>query len=195
MIFLTGATADYEDVLHWFIDNYNKHISLPLYIADFGLRDTYSNSFKINWKDNAWFYKPRAILEAPAEEICWIDCDIEIHEDISDIFDLTGSSHFGMTKDWCNRNTEWQTGLVCVKNKQALHKWVELCEYRQYRGDQEAFEFIKNRYRITEIPREYNWLRLAEENDNVKCHHWTGPKGKQIIRSKINEMLNGTKSA
>ena len=191
MIFLTGATSDYDDILDWFIHNYNRYINKPLYIADFGLKKKYHNTIKIDWKENAWFYKPRAILEAPSEQVCWIDCDIEIKEDISDVFKLTGQADFGMTKDWCNPNTEWQSGLVCVNNKQPVHKWAELCEYRQYRGDQETFEIIKNFYSIKELPREYNWLRLAEPKEDVKCMHWTGQIGKKIIRSKINALLNG----
>jgi len=191
VIFLTGATSDYTDILDWFIENYQKHISLPLYIADFGLKKEYPNTIKINWEYNAWFYKPRAIIEAPSESVCWIDCDIEIKSDITDVFELTATADFGMTKDWCNPNTEWQSGLICVNSKQPLYKWAELCEYRQYRGDQETFEVIKNFYSIKEIPKEYNWLRLAEPKDNVKCMHWTGTAGKKIIRSKINALSNG----
>lgn len=191
MIFITGANSEYEDILDWFINNYNKHISRPLYIADFGLRNKYPNTIQINWKDNPWYYKPRAMIEAPSDRVCWIDCDIEIKEDISDIFDLTGAADFGMTKDWCNRNTEWQSGLVCVNSKQPLYKWAELCEYRQYRGDQETFEVIKNFYSIKEIPKEYNWLRLAEPREDVKAMHWTGTVGKQIIRSQIHALSNG----
>lgn len=191
MIFLTGATSDYQDILDWFIDNYNRYISLPLYVADFGLKKSYPNTIKINWKDNAWFYKPRAMIEAPSDRICWIDCDIEIKEDISDVFELTATADFGMTKDWCNPNTEWQSGLVCVNNKQQLYKWAELCEYKEYRGDQETFEIIKNFYSIKELPKEYNWLRLAEPREDVKAMHWTGQLGKKIIRGKINALLNG----
>lgn len=187
MIFITGANSEYEDILDWFINNYNKHISRPLYIADFGLRNKYPNTIQIDWKVNPWYYKPRAMIEAPGESVCWIDLDCEIRADISDIFDLTGAADFGLTKDWCNRRYEWATGLVCVNSKQPLYKWAELCEYREYRGDQEVFDTIKNFYNIKELPREYQWLRLEGDNPGCKVMHWTGSKGKEHIRNVIKQ--------
>lgn len=183
MIFITGANSEYEDILDWFIHHYNKHISRPLYIADFGLRNKYPNTIQINWKDNPWYYKPRAMIEAPGEQVCWIDCDCEIRSDISDVFELTGAADFGLTQDWCNRRYEWATGLICVNSKQPLYKWAEICEYREYRGDQEVFDTIKNFYQIKELPREYQWLRLEGDNPECKVMHWTGQKGKEHIRN------------
>ena len=191
MIFLTGATADYEDILDWFISNFTTHLSQPLFIVDFGLNKEYPNTIKIDWKNNAWFYKPRAILEAPSDKVCWIDVDCEIRADISDIFKMSEGYDLGLTKDWKRRSCEWATGLVCCQNKSSLEKWVNLTEKQTHRGDQESFEWIKHRYRIKELPREYQWLRLEGDNENAKVMHWTGEIGKRIIREKINALSNG----
>ena len=45
---------------------------------------------------------------------------------------------------------------------------------------------------ITDVPNEYNWLRLQVEVDNQnsynkKIMHWTGHKGKERIRKYIEE--------
>jgi len=130
--FVTGADESYADILDWFIHHYNQHISLPLYIADFGLKRTYPNSFKVKWKDNAWYYKPRAIKECPADQVCWIDVDCEILADISDVFDLT-KKDIGVTEDFC-RTRSWNphgllpmaTGLCCFNSKnQLLDDWIK----------------------------------------------------------------------
>jgi hypothetical protein len=186
MIFLTGANSDYEDVLEWFIEHYHRHNKLPLHIVDFGLKKSYPNSFKVKWKQNPWFYKPRAIFEAPSDKVCWLDCDIEVRADMSDVFELTGNNDIGLTKDFCRKDCEWATGLVCSTHKSKLHDWMYLSETRVKRGDQEAFAFVQNKYKIAHIPDEYQWLRLAGDRPDVKAMHWTGAKGKEHIRQMIN---------
>lgn len=198
--FVTGADESYADILDWFIYNYNQHISLPLYIADFGLKKTYPNSFKINWKDNAWYYKPRAIKECPGDQVCWIDVDCEILADISDVFELT-KKDIGVTEDFC-RTRSWNpygllplaTGVCCFNSKnQLLDDWIKESESRQHRGDQEALNhLLKNHDQVSFLPRGYQWLRLAEPNNQIKVMHWTGNDGKYIIRN--NETINGKKS-
>jgi len=195
VIFLTGANSKFEDILKWFISNYNAHIPkhIPLYIVDFGLSKKYPNSFKIPKKRfgiNPWFYKPRAIQLAPAEQVCWIDCDIEIKADISDVFKILEDSNADvcLTKDVCNSHCEWATGLVCLnKNKSSnlLSEWITLSESRRMRGDQEAFAKISSNYNIHQLPAEYQWLRLQEPNSNAKAIHWTGVIGKKHIRSNL----------
>ena len=41
MNFITGSDKDHEDILQWFIRAYNKHLTNKLYIADFGLENSY----------------------------------------------------------------------------------------------------------------------------------------------------------
>ena len=42
---------------------------------------------------------------------------------------------------------------------------------------------------VVELPMEYQWLRIqlvnGQDNPNKKIVHWTGPRGKEIIRQKI----------
>jgi hypothetical protein len=188
MIFLTGANKEFEDILDWFIINYQKHISLPLYIADFGLKKKYPNTITVPWKKNPWFFKPRAISLAPSNSVCWLDCDIEIRDDISDVFEKTGQFDFGLTEDWPRKDVTWATGLVCVNRKDHLSKWITESESFKYRGDQEAFHVISKHHSIQMLPREYQWLRLVGDNPNAKAMHWTGPKGKKHIRSNLTKV-------
>ena len=53
---------------------------------------------------------------------------------------------------------------------------------------------LTRRIFIEEIPNEYNWLRVQVTNDNQdsnkkKIMHWTGQKGKLIIKEKIKNGL------
>jgi hypothetical protein len=89
MNFITGSDKDHEDILQWFIRAYNKHLTNKLYIADFGLENSYPNSIAYKPLMKAWYYKPRMMLETLEKQICWIDSDIEILSDISDIFELS----------------------------------------------------------------------------------------------------------
>lgn len=182
--FVTGANKDYVDILDWFLKGYHKHINTPLYIANFGMLKKYPNEIMVATDDRTWFYKPKAIEKVPADQIIWLDCDIEIKEDISDLFDMIKDDYL-ISKDHAVRTDRWQTGIVGIKDKQVLKKWFDRCEMRQERSDQEAFNKVAHEFKINRIPNEYHWLRLAKPNDNVKTIHWTGEDGKQIIRKKI----------
>jgi hypothetical protein len=183
--FVTGCDKDYIDILDWFLEGYNKHIKIPLYIANFGFLKQYPNSFLVASDGRTWFYKPKAIEKVPADKIIWIDCDIEIKADISDMFDMLDDCDYLMSKDHAVRSDRWQTGIVGINNKQVLKKWFDRCEMRQERGDQEAFNIIAHEFKINRIPDNYHGLRLGKNNDIAKTIHWTGDDGKEIIREKI----------
>jgi len=182
--FVTGCDKDYIDILDWFLEGYHKHIKIPLYIANFGMLKKYPNEIMVATDDRTWFYKPKAIEKVPADKIIWLDCDIEIKEDISDLFDMLTDDYL-MSKDHAVRTDRWQTGIVGIKDKQVLKKWFDRCEMRQERGDQEAFNIIAYDFKINRIPDNYHGLRLGKNNDIAKTIHWTGDDGKEIIREKI----------
>ena len=185
--FVTGADKDYIDILDWFLEGYHKHIKIPLYIANFGMLKQYPNSFLVASDGRTWFYKPKAIEKVPADQIIWLDCDIEIKEDISDLFDMLNGCDYLISKDHAVRTDRWQTGMVGINNKQVLKKWFDRCEMRQERSDQEAFNKVADEFKINRISDNYHGLRLGKNHDTSKTIHWTGDDGKQIIRKKILE--------
>ena len=190
--FVTGANRDFMDILDWFLEGYQKHIKIPLYIANFGMLKKYPNELMVATDDRTWFYKPKAIMQVPATQIIWLDCDIEIKEDLSDMFDMIKDDYL-LSKDHAVRTDRWQTGIVGIKDKQVLNKWFDRCEMRQERSDQEAFNKVAHEFKINKLPNEYHGLRLGKNNDIAKTIHWTGEDGKEIIRKKIRESKQESK--
>ena len=190
--FVTGANRDFIDILDWFLEGYYKHIKIPLYIANFGMLKKYPNELMVATDDRTWFYKPKAIMQVPATQIIWLDCDIEIKEDISDMFDMIKDDYL-LSKDHAVRTDRWQTGIVGIKDKKVLDKWFDRCEMRQERSDQEAFNKVAHEFKINRLPDNYHGLRLGKNNDIAKTIHWTGEDGKEIIRKKIRESKQESK--
>ena len=101
---------------------------------------------------------------------------------------------------WSTRmkQTWHNSGIVAFKDcPEILKKWSQYIEKGGHgqRGDQEVLHALltaplNRMIHITDIPNEYNWLRLQFENDNqksdnAKAIHWTGRKGKARIMSKM----------
>ena len=72
--------------------------------------------------------------------------------------------------------------------------WAEQTKATPNVGDQEVLHSMLNPITrmtyITELPNEYNWLRLQIEHDDEdsskkKIMHWTGEKGNDRIRGKM----------
>lgn len=162
---------------------------------------------KHNSTNKSWFNKPFAIDTASDrfESVAWVDTDCEIVGDISDIFDYAEDGKLSVSPDlpWLARRpeTRWfNTGVVVSKGKpQILRAWVNTClrlpevKNPMY-GDQDVlcgmlkddiFVFAN----IVKLPNIYNVLRLQHEDGtipaNPKIFHWTGPKGKEIIKGKM----------
>ena len=76
-----------------------------------------------------------------------------------------------------------------------LHKWCQKVHDEPAVGDQEVLHSMLDPMskivHIEDLPNEYNVMRIQVELDGYKGKkkiiHWTGPKGKQRIRSMINE--------
>ena len=89
------------------------------------------------------------------------------------------------------------SGVVAFRGKpDILRKWEEACRKKPSRGDQEtlhellSFSPLMKLQHISDVPNIYNWLRVQIDNDgqdNSKklAMHWTGEKGKNVIRKKI----------
>ncbi len=207
--FVTGCDYSCEWMLAWWIKNYKQHNSKPIIFANFGVTDLMLSIVRENFdavmdlskaEERGWFKKPKAMLHSPAKKTVWIDTDCEILTDIGDIFDLLEPDKLNMVEDkpWSKRRGEdWHnSGVVGFIDKPHILKmWCQAIKDNPIIGDQETLHTIlspitKLKY-INELPNVYNWLRVQMENDQEdtqfkKIIHWTGYKGKQRIRTKIN---------
>lgn len=212
-LFITGCDEKTEWQLWWFIENYWKHNSLPLAIADFGMSEKAKKflvdsrhpglfchmDIKMDEGVKGWFGKPTAMLQAPGKKCVWIDTDCEVLGNIEHIFRLIEPNKLLMAidKPWLKRRGEmWHnSGVVGFQNKpEILKQWHEQCKKNPEVGDQEVLHSMLNPITkmtyIKDLPNEYNWLRLQVEHDNEdspkkKIMHWTGEKGNDRIRGKM----------
>lgn len=212
-VFLTGCDATTEWMLPWFIAKYKKHNKTPLVFANFGVSERgmdYVSSFctsiidLTNTKEQGWFKKPQALLQASklAGKVCWIDTDCEILADLSPIFDLSEPTKLAMVEDvpWSKRRSEtWHnTGVVLIEGRPViLDQWVKAVSHNPQVGDQEVLHSIlrvdlRRQVYVKDLPEEYNWVRLnivdGRQNKKIKVMHWTGRQGKDYIRK---EVVNG----
>ena len=203
---VVGVDYNMEDLLPWWYENIKKWApEQDITICDFGLTKPakvlakeYADTF-IEYTIHerlAWFYKPRALLDAPYEYRCWIDIDCEVMAPIDDIFDYPTDDKIALTHDVC-RGEEWwwATGVNVAKGSPKILKdWAYITEHSNMRGDQEVlFQMIANDYSYNEMivlmPIEYQWLRIqlanGQDSPNKKIVHWTGPTGKAHIRENL----------
>ena len=203
---VVGVDYNMEDLLPWWYQNIKKWApEQDITICDFGLTkpakawakehaDTFLE-YTIHER-YAWFYKPRALLDAPYEYRCWVDIDCEVMAPIDDIFDYPTDDKIALTHDVCRGEVWWwATGVNVAKGSPKILKdWAYITEHSNMRGDQEVlFQMIQDDYSyhdmIVEMPIEYQWLRLqianGTDSPNKKIVHWTGPTGKQHIRENL----------
>ena len=215
--FVVGADKNHEDLLPWWFENIKRHSPKPdITIANLGL----SSKMRKWAKDHsdtfleydvptgrAWFYKPRVMIDAPYEYVCWVDSDCEVMKPIDNVFDYPTTTKIALTLDivrmgWIGSAPPshkspiwWATGVNCAKGKPAiLNLWAMRCAKGADRGDQEVLvEMVKedptlNEY-IVQLPLVYQWLRLSlsenYDSPQKKIVHWTGPHGKKHIRDNL----------
>lgn len=206
-VFITGCDAKTEWMLPWFIKEYKRHNDTSILLCNFGMTAEAVEQARLDFDDiyevprqkiGGWFYKPAAMLRAPAIEKVWIDTDIHVLGDISGIFNYIEDEKLAMVEDkpWTLRRGEtWHnSGVVGVRGTPAiLRGWVDQCKAKPRQGDQEVLhEMVRydplTRMRfISDVPNIYNWLRLQVTHDGQDspkklCMHWTGEKGKNEIR-------------
>ena len=209
--FVTGCDTTTEWMLPWFLENYKKHNKLPLIFANFGVSkktlkfldgkvDLILDMTEI--VDKGWFKKPKTMIGAAqySKSTCWIDTDFQILDEMESVFNYVEPHRIAMVEDkpWTKRRSPdmpyYNSGIVAFNDcPQILHTWAYHVEKNPQKGDQETLHAmwdspLSQRIYITELPNEYNWLRLQLEHDNEdstkkKAVHWTGDKGKDRIRS------------
>lgn len=201
-LFITGCDDNTNWMLPWFKENFYKHNpDANLHVFDFNTEFTESQR---------WFKKPAAMIAASkmAQKVCWIDTDIEVKGNIEYIFSYCEPNKLAMVVDapWTIRRQEtWHnSGVVAFNGRpNILDEWAKATvtvdqSHNPMFGDQDVLhhlvrEGLRRSIHITDLPKMYNTLRLdlldgtAPKIDNIKMMHWTGGKGKQHIRSLINE--------
>lgn len=209
--FLTGCDSNTEWMLEWFLKNYHKHNDTPIQFCNFGVTPECMEWIKTfggfdvifdvpKQKSGGWFYKPTAMLKAPAQESIWLDTDIHVLGDISGAFKYLEEGKLAMVEDkpWSARRGEtWHnSGVVGIKGKpDILVNWAHECRGNPKQGDQEVLhEMVRKdpltrmRY-INDLPNRFNWLRVqlldGQDSPDKLCMHWTGAKGKEEIRKLI----------
>ena len=206
--FITGVDGKQEWMLKWWYRNITKHNpAIHITICDMGGMSPEVRKWARAHADHfiqypkhpqcAWFYKTQALIDSPYEYTCWIDVDCETLRPIDDIFNYTKLGKIGVTADPMHARNDpsehwWATGVCLIqKSPKLLLDWHNITIQAKTRGDQEALHLLlsqtpQRKAEITEIPMEYQWLRLQLarklNNENKKVIHWTGPSGKNHIR-------------
>jgi len=194
-LFITGCDSNSMWQLEWFKEHFYKfNPNAELFVYDF---DNFANDL------SGWFKKPRAMVDASfrSDRVCWLDTDMEIKDNIENIFNLIEPNKLAMVEDqpWSiRRNEKWHnSGLVAfVGRPMILTEWAEAVDSNPDVGDQEVLHNIlrdglKRHIHITDVPKTYNTLRLDLHDNtapnNIKIMHWTGRKGKDEIWRMIHE--------
>lgn len=200
-LFITGCDVKTQWMLPWFIDNFTKHNDLPLAVFDFGMTSQLASSvdaIPLKSQDKGWFKKPSAMVKASmmADSVCWLDTDCHVQANLEDIFSHCEPNKLAMVEDlpWSTRRGEkWHnSGVVAFTGRpNILDEWAAAVAVNPQVGDQEVLHTLvrdpmRRMIHITDLPREYNTLRLDVIDNtvpaNVKVMHWTGGKGKQVIK-------------
>jgi len=206
--FLTGCNSGHEWMLPWFFKNFKKHCKKPLIFSDFGLSElglkiVRENCHAVmnlgNVEERGWFRKPLSMWKSPSKKTVWLDLDCEVKDNIDGIFDLLEPDKLAMVEDKplsLRRGHKWHnSGVVGFIDKPIiLSLWCGAVRknHQQGIGDQEILDemlspITKISY-IKDLPNEYNVMRLQLEDGykgNIKIMHWTGEKGKYIIRRQM----------
>ena len=194
-LFITGCDSTTRWILPWFEENFYRHNpDAELKVYDF---DTFKPELK------GWFKKPAAMLDAArlSQKVCWLDTDCEVRADLDDIFTYLEPNKLGMVEDvpWSRRRAEkWHnSGVVAFDGCPIiLSEWAAAVQQNPQVGDQEVLhgltrEGLRKMIHITDLPRDYNTLRLDLIDNStpadIKVMHWTGAKGKDKIRSMMND--------
>jgi hypothetical protein len=140
------------------------------------------------------------MMNSPFKNTIWLDADCEVLGDVSPIFSKIVPDKLSMVVDrpWSKRfnTTMYNSGVVAFQGRpKILEMWCDRIKSKPARGDQETLhemlDPLQQMMYINEIENKWNVLRLQhiegpKVNDTV-VNHWTGMKGKEHIRSLMNE--------
>ncbi len=208
---VVGVVGGQEDLVPFFVENYLRQNSLPILWVDFGVSARCIRLLKSlgrvlccsDHRSMGWLRKPFAILQSPFERMIWLDLDIEVKGNLLSYLEMGKSAELMAGEDYCNppafrKNLPeeavlWDTGVLVVKSGcQLIIDWARLIResnVKRFTGDHEAFSLAVHRSGrpVFCIPHEFHAMRLDPRNlkqDGGKLtFHWTGPQGKNVIRS------------
>lgn len=205
--FLVAADENIADILFWWIYQCVKfHPDIPIQVVDLGLKPETRKRVERNCVildiekrkgKHPWFNKPRAMLASQADTTLWMDIDTEFVKNVYDVFDLTEDGKIGLVPDqfWVNKGKpQYNTGVILYQGQHSniLKVWDRAINSSNKRGDQDVLLDLLTEHPIWkqsvfDLPDKYNYVRLeymvnASGADDLRVVHWTGPKGKEIIR-------------
>lgn len=209
MRLILGADEKFAWMLPWWVANYERHNQYPVVFVDYGLSPKSREFCRQHGSlvdlpptpdyPNAWFYKPHLLtLPRISGKLIAIDLDTEIKGDLKPIFDaITSPDRLYAVPDVLTpRGFEhckpfFNGGVIAsYSGSHAALTWRDWTEakWSKYRDDQRILSELHHSYpaSVASLPAQFNRLRLDRnrEPDDL-IHHWTGPKGKAIIRDKI----------
>ncbi len=152
----------------------------------------------------AWFLKPFAMKKSPFEKTIWIDLDCEVKSNLKEVFTYADKPpHFSVARDLKTSeqmHTHLNTIPGCTKyynsgvisfqrSSPILKKWIENIplHFETYLSDQEVLShtIYEEGFKVTELPKKYNYLSGFEEIENPSIIHYATRYGKDHIRKKI----------
>lgn len=204
---MIGFDSKVEWMFDWWYDNYRKYNTYPVVLVDMGLskekrKEISTKVFVVDLPDTGlggWFNKPFAMIKTIFENTIWMDIDCEVRGDVEPIFKYSDcSSQMAVTRDpytpFSKTKDPIASGVVVFKyNNKAIIDWAKMVyiEHKNYRGDQEVLDMIREKTKLGIMPMEYNWFRLAGDvSKEAIIVHWSGPEGKEDIKKKINKSFN-----
>ena len=195
-LYITGADKKTDWMLPWFEENFTLHNpDAQLAVYEF---DTFRQDLQ------GWFKKPAAMMDASAiaDQVVWIDSDCEVKKNLDGIFNHISSQKLTMAVDrpWTtrrgDRGTWYNSGVVGFEGiPPILSEWARYIKdgLTNEVGDQEVLNWmlggdpIREITHINHLPARYNFLRLDIQDkypgfDDAAIVHWTGGKGKEVIK-------------
>jgi|GEM_PF-901910 len=203
---VVGCGIHQEWMLKWWWDNYRRHNDLPVLFVDMGEREKAMTLGAREWCESVgevatlrlpldgWFQKPFAFAQTIFEESLWMDVDCEVRGRVDEVFDHCKAG-FAAAQDpyYVFRGVKgcFNSGVIAFRfGSDVVSEWCDIItkEKERYRDDQHVLHSIKLKdpSRISALPRKFNWLRLdGDTNPSAVCIHWTGPRGKEIVKAKM----------
>ena len=197
---VTGADKSTEWMLSWWYQNLMAHNpGIPVAFADFGMSPAMRERCEIDGiavldvgrktRLGGWLNKPTAICMAPFQRVLWLDTDVEVRGDLTEVFALDG---LAMAADGHSKadvgDRPVNSGVIKVDNgDERIVTWAReiLANPITYRGDQEALNVLRADGRISGdsiLPKRFNWLRLdGHRPAGAACVHHTGPAGHRRV--------------
>jgi len=155
--FLLGSDIKQREFVEWMLKQlHDVKTNVEIIIADYcgGLSDLPATTFSVKRPNHlkGWYIKPYAIHQAHQlgfEQVCWLDNDLEIIQNIDHIFDYSEENKLGLVPDgFANRRSRypvWNSGVVLSDNSPSiLSQWMIRCSEQKERGDQEALAYLLN---------------------------------------------------